>query len=195
MSNLENIMKSKNISDKCLQDEIGISSSTISKWRSRGSFPSIEVLFKMSEYFDVNINDFFEDSIIYKNKSNIDSKGGNNIMKESYIDDPLNKFVEWRFVTKYPYTAKKIEPIIFNFSEKNAEGYIFKDKFIDYYLVCIYNNNPLENDRSLYYFQYNNGIPPRKIERDEDTLSQFFDYLHKKFINEVADYFYDQHKR
>lgn len=50
---IQHLRKTNGISQEKLADEIGVSRQTISKWESEQSFPDIEKIMLMSEYFDV----------------------------------------------------------------------------------------------------------------------------------------------
>ncbi len=190
-------MNNKNVNDKCLQDNIGISASTISKWRSRSSFPSVEILLKMAEYFEVSLNDFFTENLSFNNYT-IDNLSENNkvikhtAMIDSLINTPLNKCVEWRFSDEYPFNAEEIKHIIPDFDLKHIEGYYYEYKNIIYFLICRFNNNSLELERSIYHLKYNKAFRPRAIPADEYIMSEIFDHCHEQNIDVASDYFFDK---
>lgn len=53
----ERLCEERKISPQCkeLRDYIGVSSSTMSDWKSKGIFPKVEYLLKISVFFDVSL--------------------------------------------------------------------------------------------------------------------------------------------
>lgn len=195
--NLEKLMNDKNVNDKCLQDNTGISASTISKWRSRSSLPSAEILLKIAKYFQVSLDDFFADDLAFNShQTEISTENGkvikHTVMIDSLISTPLNKFVAWKFADEYPFNAEEIKHIIPDFDLKHIEGYYYRCKNIVYYLICRFNDNSLELDRSIYHLKYNNALPPRAIPADEYIMGEIFDYFHEQNLDVASDYFFDK---
>lgn len=197
LNNLEKLMNNKNVNDKCLQDKIGISASTITKWRSRSSFPSAEILLKMAEYFDVSLDDFFADELSFSNHQNETSTNNGKVIKhtimiDSLISTPLNKCVEWKFADEYPFNSEEIKHIIPDFDLKHIEGYYYKYENIVFFLICRFNDNSLELDRSIYHVKYNKAFQPRAIPTDEYIMDKIFDHLHEKNEDAASDYFFNK---
>ena len=51
------LRKKKNLTQKELADNLGISDKAVSRWETGNSFPNLEMLFRISKYFKVSFND------------------------------------------------------------------------------------------------------------------------------------------
>lgn len=69
---ISSLRKEKNLSQQALADILGVSSKTISKWECAGGLPDISILKKLSEVFDITVDELLEGNI--KDKNNINKK-------------------------------------------------------------------------------------------------------------------------
>ena len=58
------LCKSKGISLSRAADEIGLSNSTVTKWKKTGATPSGDTLTKVAAYFGVSVDDLISDDIM-----------------------------------------------------------------------------------------------------------------------------------
>lgn len=192
VSNLDKLIRKNNINDKKIEDDIGLSSGTISKWRYRGSLPSIPVLIKIANYFNITMDNLFVDNAI--SDAVIDNKNRINITQLSMMNEPINKYVNWNPINEYPFTKKEVEFII---DLMNTEGFVYVDdeNNISYYLISEFESDPYDETATIYYFCYNKAYSPELIRMEPQILKEFFMYLHNKFIKENSKNFYKLRRR
>ncbi|MEM1804434.1 MAG: helix-turn-helix transcriptional regulator [Thermoplasmata archaeon] len=94
------ILKEKNLTQKELADYIGIKQSTISDWKGKGTSPSSEYIYKISEYLDESpyfvltgkndINKLTDEEINLINKYNLLTEK-NKGKVENFIDERIEE--------------------------------------------------------------------------------------------------------
>lgn len=67
------LRKNKNLSQEDLGNELGVARQTISKWELGETTPEMDKLIKMSEIFEITLDDLIKDT-----ESNIDKNNANN---------------------------------------------------------------------------------------------------------------------
>lgn len=67
------LRKNKNLSQEDLGNELGVARQTISKWELGETTPEMDKLIKMSEIFEITLDDLIKDT-----EPNIDKNNANN---------------------------------------------------------------------------------------------------------------------
>lgn len=67
------LRKNKNLSQEDLGNELGVARQTISKWELGETTPEMDKLIKMSEIFEITLDDLIKDTEPNINKNNVDN--------------------------------------------------------------------------------------------------------------------------
>ena len=68
---IQKLRKEQKLTQQELGDKLGVSPKTISKWETGGGLPDISFLKRLSEIFNITIEELLEGSLIQKEKTNI----------------------------------------------------------------------------------------------------------------------------
>ncbi|MCH5320786.1 MAG: helix-turn-helix transcriptional regulator [Eubacterium sp.] len=196
VKNVESLIEEEGKNVKAYEKAIGLSNGIINKWK-KGTVPALESVYKIAEYHKLSIDDLIGRRIDYKmiddnkilqnhddNNSNKFIKLSNNI--DSDNDSPLNKYVDWSLsnLERINFKSLKKSNELYNADTTCLEGYNFFDAEynIDYYLICMYESNPCELPRKIYYcWCCNPAYKLTVISKNSDKAIDIFDYLHEKY--------------
>ena len=76
LNRLRVIIAEKNVTNKCLSEQLGIGQATISKWVTNTSHPNLEMLVKLSKVLDVDMKDLvrYDDVVVERKEETKKSK-------------------------------------------------------------------------------------------------------------------------
>lgn len=191
-NNLKNLRIDNNLTQQGIADSLGISRSSYSSYETGVSEPNIEVLIKISNFFNCTIDDLLKNkidtSLIKMTKLSVD------LDKFNYLKLKVNLLKAREYYNKKKYTIldeidDKIDEIdvVLEFIDNNIKGKISEDlmpeiKSLEELKNTNYINIPYYENKKLIkkYPIASNLISPNKdyiiLKINDDSMNNIFDF-------------------
>lgn len=190
----------KNLTQQDVANEFFVTRQTVSKWELNKSYPDLETIIKLSNFFEVSLNELMEEDVPMVVDENEENNGIKKVMKfklflkQDALINWLNEQKEKGLVCVNARLALGL--FLFEVNSAKAEKIEYKLEFFSYLNLKekkLYFSTMAEKGWSLLSNEAEEGLllfssetPRQQINTNIETISKMKYYLKTNMINLVA---------